>query len=231
MKFTEWEPVYERILAAFGYGRAADERARDRLESICERPIFDPAKLDFTGDTVAVVGGAETVTAQLDQANAADTVVAASIAADRLQSAGISVDLMVTDLDKTPETAKRLAEAGTPVAVHAHGDNVPAIESVVPSIDSAWLLPTTQAKPTANVHNLGGFTDGDRAAFLADSAGAKGLVFPGWDFDDESVGVEKRQKLVWAERLLYWLEHRRDEQFSILDDRRDGIDTTALPVE
>jgi uncharacterized Rossmann fold enzyme len=41
----------------------------------------------------------------------------------------------------------------------------------------------------------------------------------------------KRRKLAWAERLLYWLERRRGERFSVLDGRRNGIETSALPVE
>ncbi len=230
MNFTEWEPVYNQILRDFGYSRAADERARDRLVELCDRPVFDPEQLDFTNEIVAIAGGAPTLGEDLDQVRAADTVVAASVAADRLQAAGIAVDVMVTDLDKTPETARELAAAGTPVVVHAHGDNIPAIESALPAFDLSFLLPTTQAEPTPPVRNFGGFTDGDRAAFLADSVGAEQLLFPGWDFDDPAVSQEKQQKLVWAERLLYWLEQRRDEQFAVLDGRRNGIDTAPLPV-
>ena len=61
------------------------------------------------------------------------------------------------------------------------------------------------------VHNFGGFTDGDRAAFTADHFGAAELRFVGWDFEDPDVSPEKREKLQWAERLLHWLEGRRDE--------------------
>jgi uncharacterized Rossmann fold enzyme len=151
-------------------------------------------------------------------------VVAASNAADRLRAADVGVDLMVTDLDKTPDTACALTHEGVPVAVHAHGDNVPAVERWVPRLDGEYLLPTTQAEPRGPVRNYGGFTDGDRAAFLADAFGAAELRFPGWDFDDPAVDAEKRRKLVWAERLLGWLERRRDERFAALDGRRAGID-------
>ena len=93
------------------------------------------------------------------------------------------------------------------------------------------MIPTTQAAPADGVRNFGGFTDGDRAAFFADAVGAAELVFPGWAFDDPTVSAEKRHKLGWAERLLYWLERRRDERFGVLDGRRDAIDTTPLPIE
>jgi len=131
---------------------------------------------------------------------------------------------MVTDLDKNPETARELSHEGVPVAVHAHGDNIAAIERYVPSFALDSVLPTTQAAPTPPVCNPGGFTDGDRAAFLADACGAGRLVFPGWTFDDPSVGPEKARKLRWAERLLALLEERRGERLAVLDGRREGIE-------
>ena len=224
MLYTDWEPIYASILADFGYGRLGDERARDRLAAtLGDGPPLSPADLDLDG-TVAVCGGGPSLSEELPLAEDADTVVAASIAADTCLEAGIDVDCMVTDLDKNPETARALSKDGTPVAAHAHGDNVSAIERWVPTFDTAAVLPTTQAAPAPPVRNPGGFTDGDRAAFLADECGAERLVFPGWSFDDPSVGAEKARKLRWAERLLRYLEKRRDERFAVLDGRRDGIE-------
>jgi len=80
---------------------------------------------------------------------------------------------MVTDLDKNPDTVERLTAQGVPVAVHGHGDNLAAIRDVVPDCNGAYVLPTTQAAPRGPVRNVGGFTDGDRAAFLADHVGAR----------------------------------------------------------
>jgi len=227
MEFAEWEPVYRAVLAAFGYDRAADEDARDRLADLLPGPGFDPDRLDIAGETVAVAGGADCLEAELPLAREANAVVAASDAATRLRDRGITVDCMVTDLDKTPGTARELTGEGTPVAVHAHGDNQTRLESVVPGLDANAVIPTTQARPVAGVHNFGGFTDGDRAAFLADALGAGRLVFPGWNTDDRSVDAEKQRKLAWAERLLYWLEQRRDEQFGVLTGRRDGLTAPA----
>jgi len=223
MRFEEWEPVYEAILADFGYDRAADERARNMLVDLLDGPGYDETTLAFGDATVAIAGGADRLLDELELAREADAVVAASVAAERLREHGVAVDCMVTDLDKVPGTAHRLTEAGTPVAVHAHGDNIPALREVVPDLRTAAVIPTTQARPIGPVRNYGGFTDGDRAAFLADALGAGRLLFPGWNFDDPSVGPEKRRKLAWAERLLYWLERRRDEQFAVLDGRREAL--------
>ncbi|MCF2165186.1 MULTISPECIES: 6-hydroxymethylpterin diphosphokinase MptE-like protein [Halobacterium] len=225
MEYDDWQPVYDDVCAAFGYEQAADRRARDVLAAHAEP--FDMARLDCTGQTVAIAGGAPTLADEREVAAAADRVFAASTAVDVLADAGIEVDLMVTDLDKNPETARRLTAQGTPVAVHAHGDNIAAIREHVPTYDTTHVLATTQAAPTGPVVDHGGFTDGDRAAFLADHCGAAALRFPGWAFDDPTVTEEKRRKLAWAARLLRWLETRRGEAFGVLDGRRAAIDAVT----
>ncbi|WP_181684911.1 6-hydroxymethylpterin diphosphokinase MptE-like protein [Halorhabdus salina] len=230
MDFSTWEPVYEAILADFGYDRPADERARDLLASlVADAPTdpYDPAPDMFAGQTVAIAGAGPSLSTELEPIESADAVIAASTAADQLLEVGVSPDIVVTDLDKHSETVRELTRSGIPVAVHAHGDNIAAVKESVPTFDLAWVLPTTQAEPVDPVRNFGGFTDGDRAAFLADALGADRLVFPGWDFDDRTVGIEKERKLEWAERLLHWLEGRRDENFDVLDGRRDSSE----PIE
>ncbi len=222
MRFAEFEPVYEAILADFGYDRAGDEAARDLLADRLTGPALSPADLDMAG-TVAVVAPGPSLSSSVARARDADRVVAASNAADRLERAGVAVDLQVTDLDGVPERAAKRTREGTPVAVHAHGDNRDQMRATVSDCDPDRVLPTTQAAPTDTVHNLGGFTDGDRAAFVADALGADRLRFVGWDLDDD-VGTEKRRKLDWAKRLLAWLERRRDERFEVLDGRRETIE-------
>jgi hypothetical protein len=222
MRFTEWEPVYEQILDSFGFGRTGDEMARDVLATLVTP--FDRTRVAWDGQTVAICGAAPTLRDELSRLDDADVVVAASTAADVVRDVGYELDMMVTDLDKNPETAVALTESGVPVAAAAHGDNVPAVREWIPQFDDEYVLGTTQAEPVGPVVNWGGFTDGDRAAFIADELGAERLVFAGWDFDDHAVDEMKAQKLVWAERLLAWLERRRDEQFSVLDGRRDGIE-------
>ncbi|RJX45188.1 hypothetical protein DM826_00380 [Halonotius aquaticus] len=226
LAFTEWEPIYQAILADFGFDRAADERARDVAAEFAEP--FDHDRLAvFDGATVAVVGAAPSLTAEIAafDPDSVDAIVAASTAVDVLADGDIAVDLMVTDLDKNTATARELTHQGTPVAAHAHGDNMPAVREWLPQFDSQHTLVTTQAAPTDAVANVGGFTDGDRAAFFADAFGADELRFLGWEFDDPAVGPMKARKLQWAEHLLYWLERRRDDRFDVLDGRRDALTT------
>lgn len=223
MDFSEWDPIYTAIVADLGLDRAADKRARDRLADLTTP--FDPDRLAFDGETVAIVGGGPI--ANLAPARRADRVVAAGGGIGCRHD--VSIDLVVTDLDSAPDVVVELTHHGTPVAVAAHGDNILAIETHVPAMDRQNVLGTTQAKPVAHLLNVGGFTDGDRAAYIADHCGAESLVFLGWDLDDPDVGPMKRRKLLWTQRLLVVLEQRRHERFPVLDGRRDTIDTDAFP--
>ncbi|OTF06870.1 6-hydroxymethylpterin diphosphokinase MptE-like protein [Halorubrum sp. SD612] len=229
MNFATFEPVYEAILADFGFDRADDERVRDTAADLATP--FPLGRLgDWADETVAVAGAAPCLADEVELARDADVVVAASTAADALADRGVAVDCMVTDLDKNPETAAELTRDGVSVAAHAHGDNLPAVREWLPRFADEWTLATTQAAPVGPLRNPGGFTDGDRAAFLADHLGAGELVFPGWEFDDPAVDPMKALKLDWAARLLRWLERRRDERFAVLDGRRADADAALREI-
>ncbi len=232
MNFERWEPVYEAILADMGYDRHADQHARDVLCSLVGKAAtLDVSDHSLDGKTAAIAAPGPTLTADDVRLQQADWVLAAGSAADRLQAMGVAPDWVVTDLDGHGLSIREFVAAGSRVAVHAHGDNVDRLESHLSTGPFDSILPTTQAEPVGPVSNLGGFTDGDRAAFLASALGADRLTFPGWDLDDQSVSPEKRQKLVWAARLLLWLERCRGDSFDVLDGRRDTIDDSVLPDE
>lgn len=121
-------------------------------------------------------------------------------------------DIIVTDLDGLRSRITRKIFTRTIVVVHGHGDNIMLLRKLVPCLGS--VHGTTQAEPLPNVHNYGGFTDGDRAVFLADAYGAKMIVLAGMDFGktvgsyskprirDQSV---KLRKLGIAQELLEYL--------------------------
>jgi len=230
VNFETWEPVYEAIRADMGYDRAGDEAARDELATfVGDAATLALADASFDGDRVAIAAPGPGLSRDLPAVDSADVVVAAGVAADRLLDDGRRVDWVVTDLDGHADRVPRFTQDGIPVAIHAHGDNRDLLAASVPECDHSSVLPTTQAAPAGPVRNVGGFTDGDRAAFLADAVGADELVFPGWDLMDTTVGPTKRRKLRWAARLLGWLERRRGETFAVLDGVRDDLDRSMLP--
>lgn len=228
--WAEWRQIYELIVADFGFDPSADRAARDALATLAgPRALAFDELPNLAGRTAAVVAPAPGLASAIDAVDETHTIIAASSAAATLAAAGVRVDIIVTDLDGTPETAADLSERGTPVAIHGHGDNRSLLREWVPAITPEQRFPTTQVRPIERVANVGGFTDGDRAAFLATALGAERVVFHGWDFDDPTVGVGKRRKLRWAERLLAWLESRRGDRFAVLDGRREEIDLSGLP--
>jgi uncharacterized Rossmann fold enzyme len=210
MRYEDWAPFYESILEDFGYSRDEDRRAarslNRRLEPFDTRRLY---RLFDSQDTV-VVGNAPSLEPRKVLNSPDDVVVAADAAAERLEGAGVDVDIVVTDLDGAPSHAAKVSRDGTVVAVHAHGDNIDAIGRHLPRFDEENVVGTTQVRPFGVLHNFGGFTDGDRAAFLADEFGAATIRLVGFDF--EAAQGEKRRKLRWARRLLRVLAEERGER-------------------
>lgn len=220
--FEGWEPTYEAILTDLGFDRSVDEAARD--EAAAHLAPFAPDRLDLRGSTVAVAVGADLDGPGLRRLREVDDVVATADALERLENAAVPVRLAVTDLDSDPPRVCRRARSGLAVAVHAHGDNRAALRRWLPRMPPVSVLGTTQARPGGPMVNVGGFTDGDRAAYLAHAFGAESLAFVGWNLADADVDASKRRKLGWAARLLADLEGRRGERFAVLDPVRDRLE-------
>lgn len=144
-------------------------------------------------------------------------VLAADGATTALLKHEVIPDIVVTDLDGNLDDLLRAHALGSIFVVHAHGDNIPQLKNVVPLL-SERVLPTTQTEPFGCLYNFGGFTDGDRAAFLCSSANVKAIVLAGMDLGEE-IGpyskslsmltskqlMIKRKKLRIARMLLEWL--------------------------
>ncbi|HLH85824.1 MAG TPA: 6-hydroxymethylpterin diphosphokinase MptE-like protein [Thermoplasmataceae archaeon] len=132
-------------------------------------------------------------------------IIVADSALPRVLDAGLFPHIIVTDLDGDPEGAVECSRKGAVIVVHAHGDNVNLLRQYVPIL-SGSIVGSTQNYPLKNIYNFFGFTDGDRAAFLANFLNASSITLRGFDFQNARSGHEsaerKRQKLKWAEYLL-----------------------------
>ncbi|MDK2854483.1 MAG: 2-amino-4-hydroxy-6-hydroxymethyldihydropteridine diphosphokinase [Thermococcaceae archaeon] len=145
------------------------------------------------------------------------TLIAADGATSALLEQDIVPDVIVTDLDGRFEDIKRANELGAYVAVHAHGDNMDKLRAHVPALKN--VLGTCQTEPLDIVHNFGGFTDGDRAVFLAEELGAREIILVGFDFGEivgkwskpylkehTPIWETKKKKFEIAQMLLDWLK-------------------------
>lgn len=199
MEFEEWEPIYEEILAYFAFSRDGDEEAAGVLASLLTRDDCADLAALCSGNTVTICGNAPCLGDDLDRITG--KVFAADAAAAVLFNAGIRPDAVFTDLDGATDEFLEMNCQGTIMVIHAHGDNIPLLRAWV-LLFPGPVVGTTQARPSPPLHNFGGFTDGDRAAFAAHSLGAGQILFAGFDLDDQDVDFVKRGKLQWARRLL-----------------------------
>lgn len=239
MEYERWAPWYDRIRAEFGFSLERERASADRLLSLLPedapvRPLHELAPR-VTGRDAIVVGLAPgwgappiwTLPAQRPE----PALLAADGAAATCLDAGVVPSIVVTDLDG-PVPAEVLAHArGAWVVVHAHGDNQAALDRWVPEfhgrVAGSWA-----GAPEPRLLDVGGFTDGDRAAYLAVALGARRVLL--WGFDFESVADEsppdrprKLAKLAWARRAISLLAD--SGPCPVLLWRRDGTTVPYAP--
>ena len=209
MDYDSWELYYRQIRKDFGYSQENDERSAHLLDELLAGDRIDPESLrtDFAGKEATIAGNAKSLEKEI--VAVAHPLVAADEATSVLRKAGIRPDVIVTDLDGNVEDQIAANADGAVAVIHAHGDNTAAVRKWAPRFRGR-VIGTTQSRPFGRIYNFGGFTDGDRAGFLADHLGATSLFLLGFDFEDPSPKDEdretKKRKLDWAYILLQSLD-------------------------
>ena len=111
-----------------------------------------------------------------------DVIIAADGATKALEISEMMPDIIVTDLDGDIPALKRANKRGAIIVIHAHGDNIPNIREY--ANEFKMKIGTVQIKPFGLLKNFGGFTDGDRAVFLAEHFNASKISLLGFDFGE-----------------------------------------------
>lgn len=220
MKWTDWEPFYTQIVSKMGYDREKDREAAFLLRKLLlenKNYILVKDIKDRIKEKVHVFGAGPSLEKALENRNFSGTLIASDGATSALLKYGITPDIIVTDLDGRFEDIKRSNALGAYVVVHAHGDNMDKLKAYVPQLKN--VLGTCQTEPLDIVYNFGGFTDGDRAVFLAEELGAKEITLVGFDFGEivgkwskpyleehSPVWESKKKKFEIAQMLLDWLK-------------------------
>jgi len=216
MRWELWEPWYLRIAERLGLSREEDERAARLLSEAFPPPRLEELAERVRGRECVVLGAGPSLEEDLSRLRKAGKLDVTLLSADGATSAVMrfrTPEVVVTDLDGRVEDQEEAWRRGAWLVVHVHGDNWRAVREFLEKRRGyERLLGTTQVKPVGRLLNFGGFTDGDRAAFLAWELGASRIYLAGMDLGEEvgrysgkKGGARKREKLRICGELLSWL--------------------------
>lgn len=216
MRLEDWWIWYSKICEDFLFDPARDYLSSLELSTVLGEMSELPLRELIHGRNVNVIGNSPDLNSILDGTGPGINIVADSAISTFLLNRE-PPEIIVTDLDGDLGDIMRCYQAGTTLVIHAHGDNAEAVGSLN-RYGLRRVIGTTQNIPLWNIHNFGGFTDGDRAAFLADHFGAGSIILVGFDFNNvnrmkTSDPIIKKRKLKWAERLLKNLSESRGSEF------------------
>ncbi len=220
-----WWPRYAAIIDQFSYDVRTDQEAADLLSQYIKHVSFplEEARNIIKGKNVVVCGAGPSIKKNLEAAIATglfeDSIIfAANGATTACLEKEVKPHFIMTDLDGNMEDILAAHQDGAILIVHAHGDNISALNAWVPRFNQQQIIGSTQAKPQPGVHNLGGFTDGDRCVFWAEGLLGARIALLGMDLGkfigryskpgltrDVLATPLKRQKLSVARELLSWL--------------------------
>jgi uncharacterized Rossmann fold enzyme len=208
MRLEKWTPIYEGICKDFGFDPRLDLECAETLSSILgsKSDTSLQSVRERVSGVVLVCGGGKALADELSSIAIIWPVVAADSATTVILESGITPDIIVTDLDGVVEDQIECNNRGTPVLVHAHGDNRKSIARYAPAFKGP-IVGTCQCNPPPHIFNFGGFTDGDRAACICSELGSKKILLAGFDFENPSQkpgksGDIKKRKLTWAKKIL-----------------------------
>jgi len=219
----EWWPWYSKIMNTFGYDRSKDQLAAEVLSRLISHRALElqQLKILLSGKPVLVFGAGPSLEEDLRQIAKESllrkcVVVSADGATSALlKLAKVVPSVVVTDLDGDINDLLRADGFGSIVVVHGHGDNIDLLRKYVSRFKN--VVGSTQVEPRPNVYNFGGFTDGDRAVFLAVVMGARLVALAGMDLGRVVGKYSKRRvrslevkilKLKICKELLEWLASR-----------------------
>ncbi|MHA1731037.1 MAG: 6-hydroxymethylpterin diphosphokinase MptE-like protein [Promethearchaeota archaeon] len=230
-------PMYREIVEDFGFSTRKDEVSRDLLDGwlppVDHEDYYREFKKIVEGRDVLFFGGGPSIgdeaskRAVLSAKRAAFSgkfVTGAADGASRLfLEHRTRPDIVFTDLDGLSVVdLQELLDRGSHLVIHAHGDNIPALEEMIGGLNVIGhelnVVGTTQAEPVGRAMNPGGFTDGDRGiCFLSHIVAKERIYMIGMDFGtvvgkyskphftgNAPASNLKRKKLEWGEKITKW---------------------------
>jgi len=230
MQYETWHPMFEMIKKDISLTWDHDKEAALVLNKLLyEKPnmvAFSYIKHLIFGKDVVVFGAGpslEKVIKKIRLHQKKYVLLSADGATSALIEQNILPDIIVSDLDGKLSDQIYANKNGSIMIVHAHGDNLNTVKQVLPQINGK-ISGSVQIDPQglSNVFNVGGFTDGDRAVYLAAHCHAKSISLAGFDFNGEIGRYSfpgrkdtelKEKKLYWCSQLINHLKKDHDIRF------------------
>ena len=239
MRWELWGPWYERIAERLKLDKAADETVARTLNGLLPESDIGGLENLIKGRECIVFGAGPSLDVDLPKLERAGFLDKVLITADGATTAVLDYrnpDIVVTDLDGAVEHQLEAWRRGSWLVVHAHADNVTRVRDFLPKVHER-VLGTTQVEPLGSLYNFGGFTDGDRAAFMAHELGASKIYLAGMDLGPR-VGrhsgdkdlERKLIKLDICKELLSWLAGELGANLVNLTSRGEPIPNVPREV-
>ncbi len=222
MFYKDWKPIYDKIAKDLNIFEKTDKQATNVLNKLLKnnrQTSNEKLNEKIHGKEVIIFGAGPSLETSIESyKNNLNREI--KITADGATSALIHNDILpeiiVTDLDGKVSDQIKANSKGSLTIIHAHGDNIDKIKKYVPKFKGD-IFGSTQIDPDPfeNINNFGGFTDGDRAVFLADNFKAKMIYLIGFDFDGKIGRYSfsefkdknlKLKKLKWCKHLIELLK-------------------------
>lgn len=219
MNWNNWKNKYREISERLSLDENGDRKAANVLNRLLPEEALVIPKNMVKNESIIVFGAGPSLDDDLEKISQDDFSDKILITADGATSALLDYtipDIVVTDLDGKVKDQIKAWKRGAWIFVHAHGDNIDKLKKFVPNFDER-IIGTTQIKASSELYNFGGFTDGDRAAFIANELGASQIYLAGMDlgievgkYSQTEKSEQKIEKLQICKELLSWLSGELD---------------------
>ncbi|WP_291998857.1 6-hydroxymethylpterin diphosphokinase MptE-like protein [Caldivirga sp.] len=193
LEFKLSRAVYIRAMSGLGLNFSNDAKAAELAGDYCSS---DPDQLwSLNWETVTIYMPPYT-----GNPNPRGLIIAVEgFTLRKLLGDGVVPDIVVTDFDYEPDNVMGFNGI---VIGHAHGDNLDAYIKYAKHVSR--LIPSVQVWPSNCSILIPGFTDGDRAVYLATYMGSRQIIVRGFNPDAQIKRSDevKKTKLKLAEYFI-----------------------------
>lgn len=139
----------------------------------------------ISGKRIVIAGAGPSILDDIDKylkiKSPNDIIISSDGATKALLEKNIYPHIIVTDLDGNPESLIKAYGEGSHFIVLCHGDNIDKVKYYRDKLGNIFITSQVYSIPPY-ILDLGGFTDGDRAVYIATRFNAEEIILIGMDF-------------------------------------------------